>query len=192
LPVSARKLRRASPEALVRILTPALALVGAVGMSPEDREEWIAAAAMALGHLPEEMLRDGIRVAMRKADHPSKIVPIVIEETRADLSFWRRQQEREQEAIALPAPGNERPTHEEVDQVLAEHGIPPSYGREEQRRHSGPPRIPTAEDYIALGLEPEHAQRAAREVARELIKTPRHYDAAKPIGAIPIPVRRAG
>jgi hypothetical protein len=116
---------RIQPELLVELITPVLTLVGASGMNADDREEWITAAAMALEHLPEDLVRIGLKAAMRKADHPSKVIPLAIAEVE-ELHRTRIRivsNPRPAGADALPAPGKAWPTAAEVDEIMAEHGI---------------------------------------------------------------------
>lgn len=166
------------PEDLMDIVAPALALVGGVGMNADGRAEWMMAAGSALRHLPEDLLRRGVKAAQRFADHPSKIVPAIIAEAQPeyDRRVTHRQTTAEHNALfaALPAPGKARPTKAEVDQIMSEYGIPSSYGRAE-RRYLGPPRNPTTEDYIALGLEPQQARIGAEMVAHALLPAPKHF-----------------
>lgn len=154
-------LERISPTALVKQLAPVLALVGAAGMNSEDREEWMMAAAMALEHLPEDLVRIGLKAAMRKADHPSKVVPIAIAETE-ELYRTRKRisaTPRPPGADALPAPGKARPTAAEVDAIMAEHGILSHKPKSIEPREL---RNPTVADYVALGLTTEQAQGAVK------------------------------
>jgi len=69
-------------------------------MSLEDRDTWFDAAYMAIGHLPPDILRDAARDAMRKADHPAKIVPTIMAEAEERMEM-RRQANR---YTSLPSP----------------------------------------------------------------------------------------
>lgn len=73
----------ASAESFRNELTACLALVVPVGMTEEGRREWLLAAWEAVGHLPEDLLTPAAKKARQQADHPSKIVPIIIAEAEA-------------------------------------------------------------------------------------------------------------
>lgn len=70
-------------------LVPCLALTGGAGMNVEARREWLNAAYKALEGIPILLLQRGSRAAMAKADHPSKIVPTILEAIKADWD-WRK------------------------------------------------------------------------------------------------------
>jgi len=71
-------------------LTPCLALVGGIGFKGDDRTEWLHAAYLALDGVPADLVKRGARAAMLKADHPSKIVPLIMEEIASELALRRR------------------------------------------------------------------------------------------------------
>jgi hypothetical protein len=75
-------LRPATREEFGTELTACLALVAPVGMDQEARREWLAVAWATLQHLPADMLAYGCKKARETADHPSKIVPTIMAETR--------------------------------------------------------------------------------------------------------------
>lgn len=161
-------LERVSPTMLVKLLAPVLALVGAAGMNAADREEWMTAAAMMLEHLPEDLVRIGLKAATRKADHPSKVIPIALAEVE-DLQRTRMRivdNPRPLAADALPAPGQHRPTPAEAAAIMAEFGIASSNPKPPEPREL---HNPTAADYVALGLTAEQAQ----EAVKTLLPTPR-------------------
>ena len=93
-------LQPASVPEFIQAVTPCLHLCAPVGMSLEDRDTWFDAAYMAIGHLPPDILRDAARDAMRKADHPAKIVPTIMAEAEERMEM-RRQANR---YTALPSP----------------------------------------------------------------------------------------
>ncbi|WP_259384331.1 hypothetical protein, partial [Bacillus thuringiensis] len=70
-------------------LVPCLALSVGVGMSEEDRKTWLNAAYKALDGIPIALLKRGAQAALMRADHPSKIVPIITKEIGEDWA-WRR------------------------------------------------------------------------------------------------------
>lgn len=47
-------------------------------MSADERRTWLSVAREALHGIPEDLLREGCRVAKQTADHPSKIVPAIM------------------------------------------------------------------------------------------------------------------
>lgn len=152
-------------------LTPCLSLASGVGMSREDRREWLNAAYKAIGHYPIDLLKAGAAVAMRIADHPSKIIPAIVAEVQPVLDRQRAAQGRinaiwqgaENGPYALPAPGQERPTGDEVADICKQYGVgsfaanapavrkKPSGAADPQRQC----RMPTREDYIRMfGVDP--------------------------------------
>ncbi|SNT07200.1 hypothetical protein SAMN06295912_13622 [Sphingomonas laterariae] len=83
--VADEAMRPTPPTTIIAKLTPVLALSAGVGMSADDRGEWLAAAATALDGIPADLLAIGIEAARRTADHPSKIVPAI---NAAVGEFW--------------------------------------------------------------------------------------------------------
>jgi hypothetical protein len=53
------------------------------------RREWLAVAWATLKHLPADILAIGCKAARQTCDHPSKIVPTIIAETK-EMMGWRR------------------------------------------------------------------------------------------------------
>lgn len=144
-----------------------LALVAPTGMAQTERRVWMEAAFSALRHLPIDAIEKAAERARLTADHPSKIVPCVIAAAEPDMA-WRRRQAAPHPAseTALPAPGGERPTNNEVEAIcrrfavgrFSSHDVggdpsePARAGsiRDEKR----PSRVPTREDYIRMGVSP--------------------------------------
>lgn len=89
-------------------LTACLALVVPVGMTEEARREWLLVAWETLKHLPPDILHRGCETARKTCDHPSKIVPAIIAETKETME-WRRDSAREAAALALPGPPRAKP-----------------------------------------------------------------------------------
>lgn len=102
LPSSAR-LEPASSTVFRNELTACLALVVPVGMTEEARREWLAVAWGTLKHLPADMLARGCEAARATCDHPSKIVPTIIAETKDWLEI-RRRSAAEPSQPCLPPP----------------------------------------------------------------------------------------
>lgn len=86
---SLARLQPATSEDFRNELTACLALVVPVGMTEEARREWLAVAWETLKHLPADLLAAGCRKARQTADHPSKIVPAIIEATSEDIERRR-------------------------------------------------------------------------------------------------------
>jgi hypothetical protein len=109
-------------------LTACLALTAPVGMTEESRREWLAVAWDTLRHLPPDVLASGARKARQICDHPSKIVPTIVSETK-DQMQWKR--EGEAEAMRhrqLPSPKPEYVTPEEASEILEQYGLKRSNG----------------------------------------------------------------
>lgn len=141
-------------------------------MARADRRAWLNAAWAALRHVPLPILKRGAAAAMRKADHPSKIVPAIMEAIEPDLAAERRisrlraDAEAQRSQNALPAPGDERATRDELDAICKQHGVgrySSADGGVDPSRpavvptHADPDRpcrAPTRADYIRLGVDP--------------------------------------
>lgn len=168
LPTSAQheralaNLAATDPEEVVMILSPILALVGAAGMSQDDRREWLAAATDALRHIPHDLLTAAAARAKLNCDHPSKVIPFIIRDTESSLAFRRRVladwEQRQREHFALPAPGQSFCTAEEAAEIV--NRVVP-WARQPQatvKVNLGPPRMPTRQDYIdTFGIDPGEA-----------------------------------
>ena len=73
---------RASTEEIVGALTQSLAMVAPVGMTQEDREQWLGAAALAIRDAdipPREFAWAAGKARIDpECDHPAKIVPAIM------------------------------------------------------------------------------------------------------------------
>lgn len=150
-------------------LTPCLSLTGGVGMSADDRREWLNAAYRAIGHFSLINLKHGAAEALRTADHPSKIVPVItaaVEREKASR-YQPMASIVRPDVTALPAPGRERPTADEVAEIAKRYGVG-SFARNQAADPSRPTRVattadpdrpcrmPSRADYIRLfGVDPE-------------------------------------
>ena len=88
-PVTYSGLEPATKQQFAVELTACLALVAPVGMDENARREWLRVAWETLKHLPPDLLAKGCRAARLKCDHPAKIVPAIIEETREWMATRR-------------------------------------------------------------------------------------------------------
>ncbi len=82
----------ATPTRAVAELGACLSLVAPTGMNGDDRTEWLKVAQMTLSDLPADLLARGCEKARRTCDHPSKVVPCILEEV--EFAMRRRQEMR--------------------------------------------------------------------------------------------------
>jgi hypothetical protein len=158
-------------------LTPCLALTSGVGMGGEEQTTWLRAAYKALDGIPIGLLKRGAAAAMKKADHPSKIVPAIMAEVEQAWDWRRRHRAAKAEAAAAlpaPAPASAPVPHEETQAILnrvwktmAEHdsGRDPARPTRIEGGSDRPARVPTREDYIAMGVDPAVLDAQASEAA---------------------------
>jgi hypothetical protein len=120
---SLARLVPATNEQFRNELTACLALVVPVGMTEEGRSEWLSVAWATLSHLPPDVLAVGCKAARERCDHPSKIVPTIIAETK-EMMGWRRDAVRQPEAARqLPRPDCVTPA--QAAEILQEFGLKP-------------------------------------------------------------------
>jgi hypothetical protein len=95
----------ATPQELVTELAACLTLCVPAGMVESARTEWFKVARLTVGHLPLDLLRIGCDHARAVADHPAKICPAIIAETRDLLEHRKRSaaEDRTRQS-ALPPP----------------------------------------------------------------------------------------
>lgn len=95
-------------------------------MTEEARSDWLRVAWMTVSHLPSDLLERGCKKARETADHPSKIVPIILKEVESDME-WRRRMAPSQSSgslvTALPEPKPDYCTAEEASKILQEVGL---------------------------------------------------------------------
>lgn len=112
-------------------LTACLILTAPSGMTEEARSDWLRVAWMTLSHLPSDLLERGCKKARETADHPSKIVPIIVREVEDDIA-WRKRMNSSgpsqsyHAALSHQPKAEEEPnycTPEEAKQILDELGI---------------------------------------------------------------------
>jgi len=154
---ASKRLVQAGREDFRRELVACLTLTAPSGMSEADRTEWLKAAWGTLAHLPPDLLSIGCTAARRRCDHPSKIVPTILEETTGMLNQRRRDHSEILAAIAKmgdPEPTEERCTPEEAQRIMRELGIEPDAPRDGRPSHRGTPIAPDRDWYIANGVDP--------------------------------------
>jgi hypothetical protein len=102
-------------------LTACLTLVAPAGMTEEARRDWFVVAWATLKHLPPDILAIGCKKARETCDHPSKVVPTILAETKEMLG-WRRGSARPSaEPLQLPRP--DYCTPEEATAILKQYGL---------------------------------------------------------------------
>lgn len=98
-------------------MTPLLALVAPMGMDTQARRVWFNAAVRALEGIPILLLQRGVEAATAKADHPSKIVPMILAAIKDDWN-WRREY-RAPRAVQVWEPDQRRIPDSERQEVAA-------------------------------------------------------------------------
>jgi len=96
-------------------------------MSEEARGEWLAVAWATLAHLPADLLAIGCARARETCDHPAKIVPAIVAETRALMA--RRREALRQAQPEPPLLDGPVCTPEQAREILEEHGLASAFGR---------------------------------------------------------------
>lgn len=158
-------------------LAPCLTLTAGVGMNRDARKEWYAAAYRALDGIPLGLLERGVEAAMKVADHPAKIVPAIMGEVRDAWERRRRLAAAAAEPVQRLAPPDPSPPavpHEETQAILqrvwstmSDHAPDrdPSRPTRVEGGSDRPGRMPTREDYIALGVDPAVLDAPSSEAA---------------------------
>lgn len=161
------KLEPASTDDFRTQLTACLALVAAVGMSPEARNEWLSVAWATLKNIPPDLLGAGCEVARETCDHFSKIVPTIV---RIADPLWRKRKDDRSRVLAAlakmkdPDPEPEdRCTPEQAREVMERFGIKPDENSSAARAHRGPPRAPDRQWYLDNGVAEEDLPEHLRE-----------------------------
>ncbi len=158
----------ATDREFITILTPCLQLVAPVGMSLDAQDMWFEAARMALAQFPASLLKRGAQHAMMNADHPSKIVPLIVKEIAPALEQRKRlaRGRDDKPHTALPAPGQEYCTPDELAAICKQFKV----GRYSPHDAAVDPhapttvpttadparpcKVPTRADYIRMGVDP--------------------------------------
>lgn len=142
----------------LNLLGSCLALVAPVGMTPEERDEWLGVAYVTVRDLgvPEDLLERGCAAARLKADHHSKIIPAINKEIAESLAYRkRRRANADQDFLELSAPKEEAfercPGHV-ATAIVDELGLR-SQPAKAKPKHIGPPRNPTDADYAEIRAE---------------------------------------
>lgn len=171
-------IKPATDREFITTLTPCLQLVAPVGMSSDAQDTWFEAARIALDKYPASLLRRGAEHAMKHADHPSKIVPLIVKEIDAAFEQRKRIAAPRAETVALPSPGQEYCTAAEVAEICAKFKVG-SYSEHRAVRDPCRPtpvgnvgdakrvsKAPTREDYIRLfGIDPGEPERPSAGAA---------------------------
>lgn len=119
----ALSLKPATTDDFREQLTSCLILCAPTGMTKDDRQEWLRTAWATLSDLPSDLLREGCAEARKHADHPAKIVPIIMR-TVGDAMRMRRQMETSDH---VPRERHIEPqyvTPEAARAILEKHGLP--------------------------------------------------------------------
>jgi hypothetical protein len=108
-------------------------------MTEEARSDWLRVAWMTVSHLPNDLLERGCQKARETADHPSKIVPIILKEVEEDMA-WRKRMAQPQAStaprIAYREPEPNYCTPEEARKILQEVGFKSNFStRNEDTDH---------------------------------------------------------
>jgi hypothetical protein len=103
-------------------------------MTEEGRREWLAVAWATLSHLPADLLSIGCKAARETCDHPSKIVPAIIEATREAMGSRRRIAEWDDPPLALPRPDYVTPA--EATKILREFGLKSQFAKNDSGRQT--------------------------------------------------------
>jgi hypothetical protein len=149
----------ATDEAIVQALSGCLTLVAPTGFDKGDRKAWLAAAAMTLQGIPPTLLDWGVAHARQVVDHPSRIVPAILEKVQTAWDMRKQDLTRERDAAAarrrLPPPEITPCTPEQAAAIMDEFPQLKAETRAGLTKHLGPPRNPTRADYLAMGVDPE-------------------------------------
>lgn len=104
-------------------LTACLALTAPVGMTEENRRDWLMVAWDTLKHIPPDILAIGASAARKKCDHPCKIVPTIIAETEQMMNWREPKRSTGGVGYYLPPPDENYCTQEEARKILSEFGF---------------------------------------------------------------------
>lgn len=133
-------------------------------MGVAEQRTWLEAAYKALAGIPIALLQRGATAAMRKADHPSKIIPAIIAEVGE--TWERRRQSHPQPALPAPVETRDAVSPEETQAILrrvwptmGQHARASTYEPHRPVPVQGgsdlPGRKPTRADYLRMGVTPE-------------------------------------
>lgn len=101
-------LRPATKDEFRSELTKCLALVVPAGMDEAARRDWLSVAWETLHGLPSDLLAIGAAKARLAADHPSKIVPAIMEEVSGLLRQRQEAARSDRERLDRLAPPTKR------------------------------------------------------------------------------------
>lgn len=163
----------APADDVLRELSLCLDLVAPTGMTTDDRDDWLTAAGETLFGIPTDLLAVAAFQARQSADHPSKVVPAIMAVAKGPWTSRKSDLARAQKLHDAVTGKRERKpwepqefdeaercTPEQAAAILEEVGIAvPSRGASST--------IPTPEDYVALGLDRDEAERIVERQRRE-------------------------
>lgn len=132
-------------------LLACLTLCAPAGMDQDLRLEWVKVARETIGDLPEDLLKAGCTEARKHADHPAKIVPIIMKTVEGSMKI-RRDYHRE---TRVPRERWIEPSYvkpDEASEILAK--VAPSFAGVGSKAGRASPKMPTAADYAAMGVKP--------------------------------------
>jgi hypothetical protein len=89
-------------------------------MTEEAKRDWLRVAWETVGHLPADVLAAGCMEARKTCDHPSKIVPAILNASEQRMK-WRRDAARDTGQPRLPRPDYCTPT--QAAEILKEFGL---------------------------------------------------------------------
>lgn len=144
-------LRPASLDCFNLELLACLTLCAPTGMDQTLRLEWVKVARQTIGDLPEDLLKAGCIEARKHADHPAKIVPVIMQTVEAAMRS-RRNYHAEQR---VPSERWIEPSYvkpDEAKEILAK--VAPSFAGIGSAVERAAPRMPTEADYAAMGVKP--------------------------------------
>lgn len=85
-------------------------------MGSDERRTWLVAAWAEIKDIPIGPFLSACNTARKTCDHPSKIVPTIIRDSRELTAAIRRNQTSETvQRVALPAPYREEPDDEQLE-----------------------------------------------------------------------------
>lgn len=110
-------LRAPDLDEIQAALGPVLALCAPLGMTAQDRVEWITAAADTVRNVPADLLAAACRKARAVCDHPSKIIPFIMQDIAAPKA--ERQRDLQDVRVRMEPPKDKPISRAEREEVAA-------------------------------------------------------------------------